>query len=441
MIGVVSLLVIAIGGCLAISNPAIFVLYYGLTASSTDAYGIASFLSSEFSQYSFAMQFLLILALLVSIYNSRFMKKKLFLTVVGYFLMCLWMAVVIFQKSFSTEMFYIGTLNVWLEQMSPIYLIILLLNRKKTDIKRLFELYVVIHVLLAFFVIYLPLVGINIMNVIKSSNYLNDNTSLYDAGIAGFSNFTQLFSNKYAFNQLAYFHNSNDTGFFGGVGVVVGMSDFLNAGNKRNRFFGGLLFLFAVSLWFNSGMKGPIVGIAAGLVLSWYITRKDTLSSFLKFLILLLLIVVALFGSDLINIMLEGIFNRTSTLGNSILTRVQKREAGYKFILENPLWGSGASFEGLLSRKIDPHELPLRFAVLFGIPAGIMSLILYYIVPIYSFINKVKNGIVGRYQCVLLMICVAVSLTNNYTDVVLFFFTLFVACFDVNEMYASGQKG
>lgn len=77
-----------------------------------------------------------------------------------------------FQKSFSTEMFYIGTLNVWIEQMSPIYLIILMLNRKRTDIKRLFELYVVIHVLLAFMVIYLPLAGVNIFSVIKSSNYL-----------------------------------------------------------------------------------------------------------------------------------------------------------------------------------------------------------------------------------------------------------------------------
>lgn len=143
-----------------------------------------------------------------------------------------------FQKSFSTEMFYIGTLNVWIEQMSPIYLIILMLNRKRTDIKRLFELYVVIHVLLAFMVIYLPLAGVNIFSVIKSSNYLNDNTSLYDAGVAGFSNFTQLFSDKYAFNQLAYFHNSNDTGFFGGVGIVVGMSNFANSKIKSTKYFG-----------------------------------------------------------------------------------------------------------------------------------------------------------------------------------------------------------
>lgn len=437
MIGAISLLVIVIGGCLAISNPAIFVLYYGITASSTDAYGIASFLSTGFGQYSFVMQLLLILAFLVSIYNSRFMEKKLFITVGSYFLMCLWMAIVIFQKSFSTEMFYIGTLNVWIEQMSPIYLIILMLNRKRTDIKRLFELYVVIHVLFAFMVIYLPLAGVNIFSVIKSSNYLNDNTSLYDAGVAGFSNFTQLFSDKYAFNQLAYFHNSNDTGFFGGVGIVVGMLNFVNSENKKHKVLWGILIFCAIALWFNSGMKGPIVGIAAGLVLFWYINKKDTLSFFFKIWILLFLILMALYGSDLINVIFENIFSRTSTLGNSILTRVQKREAGYKFILENPIWGSGASFDGLLSRKIDPHELPLRFAVLFGIPAGFMSLVLYYLVPISSFVNKVKNSLAGKYQCVLLMICIAVSLTNNYTDVVLFFFTLYVACFDEEKMLSA----
>ena len=184
-------------------------------------------------------------------------------------------------------------------------------------------------------------------------------------------------------------------------------------------------------------MKGPIVGIAAGLVLFWYINKKDTLSFFFKIWILLFLILMALYGSDLINVIFENTFSRTSTLGNSILTRVQKREAGYKFILENPIWGSGASFDGLLSRKIDPHELPLRFAVLFGIPAGFMSLVLYYLVPISSFVNKVKNSLVGKHQCVLLMICIAVSLTNNYTDVVLFFFTLYVACFDEEKILSA----
>lgn len=429
MIGAVSLLIIIIGGCLAISNPVIFVLYYGLTASSTDAYGIASFLSTGFSQYCFVMQLLLILALFVSVYNNRFLDKKLFVTVASCFLLCLWMAFVIFQKSFSTEMFYIGTLNVWLEQMSPIYLIILMLNRERTDIKKLFKVYVVIHVLLAFMVIYLPMAGINALEVIKSSNYLNDTTQLYDAGVAGISNFMQLFSNKYAFNQVAHFHNSNDTGFFGGVGIVVGMSSFVNSENKKHKVLWGILIFCAVSLWFNSGMKGPIVGIAAGFVLYWYVKRKDTLGSFFKFWVLLLVVLMAAFGSDLLNTLFESIFSSTSTLGQSIQSRVLKREAGLKFILENPLWGSAASFEGLLSRKIDPHELPLRFAVLFGIPAGIMSFVLYYIVPISTFIKKVKNGLVERYKCVLLMICIAVSLTNNYTDIVLFFFSFFVACF------------
>lgn len=437
MIGAISLLVIAIGGWLAISNPAIFVLYYGLTASSTDAYGITSFLSTGFRQYSFVMQILLVSALIISIYNNRFVEKRLFVMITGYFLMCLWIAIVIFQKLFSTEMFYIGTLNVWLEQMSPIYLIILMLNSKRTDIKRLFEIYVVIHVLLAFFVIYLPLAGINVMNVIKSSNYLNDNTSLYDAEIANFSNFTHVFLNKYVFNQLAYFHNSNDTGFFGGIGIVVGMANFMNRKNGKRKIFWGVLTFCAISLWFNSGMKGPIIGIVAGLILFWYVGRKDTLSSFLKFMTLLLLAFLAFFGSDLINILFESIFDKATTLGNSIFTRVQKREAGYKFILENPICGSGATFEGLLSRRIDPHELPLRFAVLFGIPAGILSVVLYYVVPIFLFVDKVKRGGIGWYRCVLLMICVAVSLTNNYTDVVLFFFTLYVACFNEEEI-ASG---
>lgn len=441
MIGVVSLLIIIIGGCLAISNPAIFVLYYGLTASSTDAYGIASFLSTGFGQYSFVMQLFLILALFVSVYNNRFLDKKLFIMVASYLLLCLWMAVVIFQKSFSTEMFYIGTLNVWLEQMSPIYLIILMLNRKRTDIKKLLEIYVGIHVLLAFMVIYLPIVGIKVLDVIKSSNYLNDTTQLYDAGVAGFSNFLKLFSDKYAFNQVAHFHNSNDTGFFGGVGIIVGISNFFNDKKIKNKVFWAFLAFFALSLWFNSGMKGPIVGIAAGLILFWYVKNKDTLGLFFKFMVLLLLVLMAAFGSDLLNSLFNNFFGGTSTFGQSIQSRVLKREAGLKFILENPLWGSAASFEGLLSRKIDPHELPLRFAVLFGISAGIMSFILYYIVPISSFINKVKNGLVGRYQCILLMICIAVSLTNNYTDIVLFFFTLFVACFYEEKESIGSLKG
>ena len=429
MISILSLLVIMVGGFLAISNPAIFVLFYGLTASSTDAYGISNFLSSGFGQYSFIMQLFLVIALLVSVYNNRFIEKKLFALVTIYFFMCLWIAIVLFQKSFTSDMFYIGTLNVWLEQMSPIYLIILLLNRKQVDIRKLFIIYVSVHVVLAFLVIYLPLAGVKALNVIKSINYLNDTTSIYDSGVASINNFTQLFSNKYVFNQLAYFHNSNDTGFFGGVGAVVGIINFFNGKNKRSKVLWGALTVCAVLLWFNSGMKGSVVGIVAGLILYWYIKKKNTLGVLIRIWVIIVLFCLIFFGSDFVNIVIEGLFNKATSLGNSLQTRILKREAGFKFIFNNPIWGSGASFDGLLSNKIDPHELPLRFAVLFGIPAGILSLVLYYVIPIIFFRKKIHNESVTELNCILLMIFFAVTLTNNYTDIVLAMFVLYEACF------------
>ncbi len=433
MIGIFSLVIIVVGGLLAIANPAIFVVFYGLTASSTDAYGISSLLSSGFGQYSFVMQLLLIVALLISVYNNRFIEKKLFTLVTSYFLICLWIAVVLFQKSFSSDMFYIGTLNVWLEQISPIYLMILLLNRERVDIRKLFDVYVTVHVILAFLVIYLPLVGVGALNAIKSINYLKDTTSVYDSGIAGLGNFTQLFSNKYVFNQLAYFHNSNDTGFFGGVGAVVGISYLLENKNKGSKVFWGIITACSVLLWFNSGMKGPVVGMAAGLILYWYVKKKNALGVLIRPLVIVALFCIVFFGTDFINIILEGVFNKTTSLGNSIQTRILKREAGFRFILNNPIWGSGASFEGLLSNKIDPHELPLRFAVLFGIPAGLLSIILYYVIPIIAFRHRIRNESVTAYNCVLLMIFFAVTLTNNYTDIVLALFVLYEACFDTDS--------
>ncbi len=429
MLGIFSLFIIVVGGLLAIMNPALFVVFYGSTASSTDAYGISRFLSSGFGQYSFVMQLLLIIALLVSVYYNRIIEKKLFALITSYFLICLWIAVVIFQKSLSSDMFYIGTLCIWLEQMSPIYLMILLLNRERVDVRKLFSIYVTVHVILAFLTIYLPLVGVETLNAIKSINYVNDTTQGYDNEIARLNNFTQIFSNKYIFNQLAHFHNSNDTGFFGGVGAVVGILNLFEDKNKENKVFWGIITACSVVLWFNSGMKGPVVGIAAGLLLYLYVKKKKALGVLIGLLVIVALFCIVFSGTDFINTILEGIFNRTTSLGNSIQTRILRREAGIRFILNNPVWGNGASFEGLISNKIDPHELPLRFAVLFGIPAGVLSIVLYYVIPIIAFWQRVHNKSVTAYNCIFLMIFFAVTLTNNYTDIILVQFVLYEACF------------
>ena len=136
---------------------------------------------------------------------------------------------------------------------------------------------------------------------------------------------------------------------------------------------------------------------------------------------------------------MDALFN-LNTFSQSFQSRAINRMNGLNYIAENPLWGSGGTYSGLLEKHIDPHELPLRMSMLFGIAGGILTLLSVYVLPVKSFVQKVKSKNVTFFSCAALMIIIAVSLTDNYTNIVLFYFLLFISCFG-DENYSTVVQG
>lgn len=406
------LILFVIGGGIIYYDPVAFLVYYGIFASSTDGYGVRNYLIGSFKPYAAMMSSLLIVALVWSLYRNKFLERKL-VSITGIsFLLCLW--IIVATCSGVDNRSPLACLS-WLEQMSPIYLIILILNKDRSNIRKWFEIYIAVQTILALGVIYLPEYGINLLQNISSIHYVNDINREFNNQVATIGSALKIFSNKYIFNQLAQFHNANDTGFFGAVSAYVFLYKYL----VKDRKICWLLISAAGGvLWFNSGMKGPILGIAAGVIVSLYLRQTQRVKIASAFLG----IAVFISAGPFLDTIFEGGF--ATWIQSSLVSRALRRQNGLLFIKEHLLFGSGASYNGLLEGYIDPHELPLRMAVLFGVPALIISVILFYIIPIYQIVFGEKRS---SFSWVLYFIVVFVSITNNYTNIVLYFFVFYMA--------------
>ena len=200
-----------------------------------------------------------------------------------------------------------------------------------------------------------------------------------------------------------------------------------------------VLVVGSAALWFNSGMKGPIFGLIAGIMLMWYVKRNTTLKTIVKLGIAIVAALLVVEGDAIWQVLMDALFN-LNTFSQSFQSRAINRINGLNYIAENPLWGSGGTYSGLLEKHIDPHELPLRMSMLFGIAGGILTLFGVYVLPVKSFIQKTKSKNVTFFACAALMMIIAVSLTDNYTNIVLFYFLLFISCFD-GENHSSVVQG
>ena len=80
---------------------------------------------------------------------------------------------------------------------------------------------------------------------------------------------------------------------------------------------------------------------------------------------------------------------------------------------------------------IDPHILPLKILVLYGIFAAILSFLLIFYIS-YRKIKKAK--FLTFYGIGLIMIAIFSALTNNYTSVVLFWLILSEGWTELNSL-------
>ena len=116
----------------------------------------------------------------------------------------------------------------------------------------------------------------------------------------------------------------------------------------------------------------------------------------------------------------------------SVQSRISGIEKGVEFGLNNFFIGNGGGVGELSEIGVDPHILPLKILVLYGIFAAIFSFLLVFYVS-YKKIKKAK--ILNFYGVSLIMMAIFSALTNNYTSVVLFWLILSEGWIELNSFY------
>lgn len=125
-------------------------------------------------------------------------------------------------------------------------------------------------------IVYLPEIGIHMFDKFSGANYIADGF-VYNNNIFHIQDMLSALKNKYLFNGLGQFHNGNDMGFYGVAGAMCAFGIMLRRG-FGNKVVALFIFLISVLLWGNSGMRGPVIGVAIGLII--YIFFRKTFKDF-----------------------------------------------------------------------------------------------------------------------------------------------------------------
>ncbi|BFL47586.1 O-antigen ligase family protein [Lactonifactor longoviformis] len=410
---------VLIGFCLILSvnHPYEFLILWGMVASSYDANGFVKYMDSYFGLYSLLMNLVMLFALVFSIWrynrqNVRLVKKYFLPGIILTFWIILCFGVVSINSG-------IGFQNVLYTicDYSPTVMMIWMLNRDyyikkgKRPINYIL-FFVCAQIILATLIVYLPEMGIHILDKFSGANYVADG-SIYNKNLFHLQDIVLALKNKYLFNGLGQFHNANDMGFYGVVGAVCAVGILLKRGVGK-KIFAVLLFVISVLLWGNSGMRGPVIGVAIGLIVyALYLKKRSMLVMVFGGVIIFLLLLNSELGNEIMTYFVPESGN-ISYVSRGIL-----RLNGLRYIAQNPLIGAGGMLGTLTVNHIDPHELPLRMACLFGIPGALLTCYLLYALPVMEFLKTKNKEIIA---IVAYSIVVMVSLTNNYTDICLFWF-------------------
>ena len=425
-------LILVIGMLLAFFYPPIFILYYGMLGSMYDARGIAGYFSNYLNSYAPIMNGLLYICMLISIVNILKKKKRKFnleMLISICFLIIIHISVLLGDFIFIRD----GNILYHLIDASCLYgpsifIIWYSYNSELKKYKKYFQWYVILQLTLSFLIIYGSSIHINSFSIFNSGYYGVEAAEYYldSSRIARLSNFYQIFMKKGYFLQAAQFHNSNPLGFYCGVGIIILISEFII--KKRNfflkiisLFFCGVIFL----LWCNSVMRGVIYAMITTLAIIFFFKKKYKV---IKIMIVSLIIFL---GIEIMNY--NSIFSYFLGKGTdvSVQSRIYGIEKGIEFALNNFFIGNGGGVGELSAMDIDPHILPLKILVLYGIFAAILSFLLIFYIS-YRKIKKAK--FLTFYGIGLIMIAIFSALTNNYTSVVLFWLILSEGWTELNSL-------
>lgn len=405
-----------------------FCVFWILVASATDSSGIVNYIDSNFGLYTAIMNVELLFCLFLSLNNYCKKRDKMYESWINLILIIACFSIISFLIAGVKNLAIHNVLSIICSSV-PFCLIIFLCDEKKyKDRKKDFfyaiKLFVYIQIILCFLITYLPTIGINILDFMKASNYISDGY-IYNRNLFHLNDIYQALTTKYIFNGLGHFHNGNDMGFYGIVGILIAIESFRRNKNLFRKIIDVFVVIMSLMLWGNSGMRGPVIGVIIGVIAYAIMTNKIQIK--IPALILLICGLGLLMFSEAGHSILYYFIPDSSNI--SVSSRSILRRNGLEYIASNPFFGAGGDIARLSSQEIDPHELPLRMACLYGIPTAILFVILIYIKPGFLILKKKKRLLI----LVFFGIIGGVTLTNNYTDFGLFQFMMAFIVIKTNE--------
>lgn len=432
MLKAAAALVILVGVYLAIFKPPWFALWFGLTACNTDAYGILFYLAGGIHRYERYMDLILLACAVISVIHFFAAKNYSRPALV---LMAAALAYTVTSVSGCFFYTFQHGLTGLLDAIIPyrlatdgnLILLICVAYCREYDIKKIFLVFAGLQIALAAAVLYLPLFGVN-----RLAPIVRDFTRLDPSRVAVFSNFYKTLISKKTFSRSAQFINANLTGFYGGAGAFIfGEALFERKRSALSRISCFIMLVLSAFAWFNSGMRGVILGILAGCVLMTFF-KKDISRGLAN---LLTAAAAAALSAALFSRpagLTAGYFINAIE-GRSWQSRIDLARDCLGYLSDN--WMFGDCYHSLYDVfGIRPHWLPLHITTIYGFFAGLTNTVLVFVFPVWYCIKRKR---IPLFTPVMFLICWGSAVSNNYTALALFWFA-FAAAFAAAEEYPQG---
>lgn len=422
MLFVVILILILSAYC-AIFKPPFFILIYGVFGCAFDSRGFTGYFSSIFSPYTEIMNALLFLCMFISAihYLKTHSKPS------KIFLLCL-LFVLLIDISFllglliygwETNLIY-GLINGVCSFGPAVFIVWYSYLDDYKQHKKLFTGFVLVQILIAFLIIYLPTIGIDMLSVFDGSNYFSRGDLYQNPNrLAHLNNFFMIFTQKGYFLRCGQFHNANPLGLYAGIALFLILSGGITIKKKPLKYIVSFLLVVAcILLWSNSGMRGVIYAILFASALIFINRRSFSAKAVVSFFFVMIAILISFLFVDY-SAIFSYLFGENSS--GSIETRTLFLKNGIEYAVNHIFIGNGGLLEELTAIGIDPHQLPLRLWIMYGLPVAVVSTFIIFILPLKEILLRKKKSF---YSVGLLMIVWFTALTNNYTSIVVFWLCL-----------------
>lgn len=425
------LFIILLSLLLAIFRPYYFVVIYGLIGTDMGSRGITGFIETIYPNYTLIMRVLFVISTIIATVNFYSSKhpnqEKKWINLSWLYIITMIIMLSIFSLGL-TPLSYISRITLTISTFGPGVFIIWMSYADKFNHKKLFLIYSVSQCLIAFLIIYGSYLGLPWLQVFNAGLYNSGYFYLdeHNEMIALPTNFYLTFMGKNSyFMRCGQFHNANGLGFASGVLIFLLSYLFYTAHKKIVKPFYLLGVLLAFLLWCNTGTRGPIIGIVIALIAFNLIQKKKRTNIFPIIIMTVVIVIVFVIFSD------SNIFSYFLGEGadDSYASRKKLNDNTFEHLGEFFLFGTGGDLDSMFNRGIDPHELPLRILCLYGIVPAILVTILTIVKPINNIIKYRTN--ISLYSIGLFCIVLFVSLTNNFSEGVLFWLALCESLLDL----------